>query len=404
MEAGAVRPRVAKSSSRPATPARRSSRSAATRRSRRRTSPGSSRSPVPRASASRSSGPRGRWSRASSTPSRPQASPASGPTTARRAARGQQAVHQGIPGPPRHPDGALRRVHARDLRPGRHPRTAPADRRQGGRPRRRQGRDHRRQRRGGDPRGRGHVRGRLRRRGPRGRRRGVPRGRGSELHRHGGRQARARRSRPRRTTSAFGTATRDRTRAAWAPTRPRPSSRRRCTTRIMREVIAPTLAGLAAEGMPYTGFLYAGLMIAKDGTPNVLEFNCRFGDPETQPVLARLRSDLVTLVEAALAGRLDAVAGGVGPARGARRRARGRGLPGRSAHGRSDRRARRSREAARQGLSRGDTPVTSAVASSPPAGACCARSGSATASRRRSARPTNSSTAFAGMECSAAAI
>ncbi len=76
--------------------------------------------------------------------------------------------------------------------------------------------------------------------------------------------------------------------------------------RVMREVISPTIDGLAAEGMPYTGFLYAGLMIAKDGTPNVLEFNCRFGDPETQPVLSRLTSDLVTLVEAALAGRLDA--------------------------------------------------------------------------------------------------
>ncbi len=77
--------------------------------------------------------------------------------------------------------------------------------------------------------------------------------------------------------------------------------------RIMREVIRPTLAGLAAEGMPYTGFLYAGLMIAADGTPNVLEFNCRFGDPETQPVLSRLKSDLVALCEAALAGRLDSV-------------------------------------------------------------------------------------------------
>ena len=77
--------------------------------------------------------------------------------------------------------------------------------------------------------------------------------------------------------------------------------------RVMREVIEPTLAGLAAEGMPYTGFLYAGLMIAKDGTPNVLEFNCRFGDPETQPMLSRLKSDLVTLCEAALAGRLDEV-------------------------------------------------------------------------------------------------
>jgi len=77
--------------------------------------------------------------------------------------------------------------------------------------------------------------------------------------------------------------------------------------RIMREVIHPTLAGLAADRIPYTGFLYAGLMIAKDGTPNVLEFNCRFGDPETQPVLSRLKSDLLTLCEAALAGELDAV-------------------------------------------------------------------------------------------------
>jgi phosphoribosylamine--glycine ligase len=77
--------------------------------------------------------------------------------------------------------------------------------------------------------------------------------------------------------------------------------------RILREVIDPTLAGLAAEGMPYTGFLYAGLMIAADGTPNVLEFNCRFGDPETQPIMARLTSDLVTLCEAALAGRLHEV-------------------------------------------------------------------------------------------------
>jgi phosphoribosylamine--glycine ligase len=77
--------------------------------------------------------------------------------------------------------------------------------------------------------------------------------------------------------------------------------------RIMREVIRPTLEGLAVEGMPYTGFLYAGLMIAADGTPNVLEFNCRFGDPETQPILARLSSDLTDLCEAALAGRLDEV-------------------------------------------------------------------------------------------------
>jgi phosphoribosylamine--glycine ligase len=78
-------------------------------------------------------------------------------------------------------------------------------------------------------------------------------------------------------------------------------------SRIMREVMEPAIKGLAADGMPYTGFLYAGLMIAPDGTPNVLEFNCRFGDPETQPILLRLRSDLTTLCEAALEGRLDRV-------------------------------------------------------------------------------------------------
>ena len=76
-------------------------------------------------------------------------------------------------------------------------------------------------------------------------------------------------------------------------------------TRIMREVIEPTLRGMIADGIPYTGFLYAGLMIAADGTPNVLEYNCRFGDPETQPILLRLKSDLIDLVDAALDGRLD---------------------------------------------------------------------------------------------------
>jgi len=70
--------------------------------------------------------------------------------------------------------------------------------------------------------------------------------------------------------------------------------------RIMREVIEPALRGLAAEGMPYTGFLYAGLMIAPDGTPNVVEFNCRLGDPEAEPLLMRLQSDLTQLCTAAL--------------------------------------------------------------------------------------------------------
>ena len=74
--------------------------------------------------------------------------------------------------------------------------------------------------------------------------------------------------------------------------------------RIMREVIEPTLKGLASDGNPYVGFLYAGLMIAADGTPNVLEFNCRLGDPEAQPMLMRLQSDLIDLCEAALDGTL----------------------------------------------------------------------------------------------------
>lgn len=75
--------------------------------------------------------------------------------------------------------------------------------------------------------------------------------------------------------------------------------------RIMREIIEPTVRGMAAEGEPYTGFLYAGLMISPEGRPRVIEFNCRFGDPETQPVMMRLNSDLVALCEAALDGRLD---------------------------------------------------------------------------------------------------
>jgi phosphoribosylamine--glycine ligase len=77
--------------------------------------------------------------------------------------------------------------------------------------------------------------------------------------------------------------------------------------RVMREIIAPTLRGLAREGTPYTGFLYAGLMIGPDGAPMVVEFNCRLGDPEAQPILTRLQSDLTALCEAALDGELDRI-------------------------------------------------------------------------------------------------
>jgi phosphoribosylamine--glycine ligase len=75
--------------------------------------------------------------------------------------------------------------------------------------------------------------------------------------------------------------------------------------RIMDEIIEPTVAGMEAEGHPYTGFLYAGIMIGADGVPRALEYNCRCGDPETQPIMMRLQSDLVTLCEAAVDGTLD---------------------------------------------------------------------------------------------------
>ncbi len=75
--------------------------------------------------------------------------------------------------------------------------------------------------------------------------------------------------------------------------------------RVMDEVIMPTVNGMAEEGNPYTGFLYAGLMITNDGTPKVIEYNCRFGDPETQPIMMRLQSDLVAHCLAALEGKLD---------------------------------------------------------------------------------------------------
>ncbi|WP_293647144.1 phosphoribosylamine--glycine ligase [Thiolapillus sp.] len=75
--------------------------------------------------------------------------------------------------------------------------------------------------------------------------------------------------------------------------------------RIMAQIIEPTIAGMSADGTPYTGFLYAGVMIDAEGNPRVLEFNCRFGDPETQPIMMRMQSDLVAHCLAALEGELD---------------------------------------------------------------------------------------------------
>jgi phosphoribosylamine---glycine ligase len=77
--------------------------------------------------------------------------------------------------------------------------------------------------------------------------------------------------------------------------------------KVLREIIQPTIAGLAKEGIQYTGFLYAGLMIDSQGKVRTLEFNCRLGDPETQPIMARMKSDFVTLLEKAIAGRLENV-------------------------------------------------------------------------------------------------
>ncbi|HPB91915.1 MAG TPA: phosphoribosylamine--glycine ligase [Methylophilus sp.] len=75
--------------------------------------------------------------------------------------------------------------------------------------------------------------------------------------------------------------------------------------KVLREIIRPTVEGMAKDGIPYTGFLYAGLMIGKDGSVKTLEFNCRMGDPETQPIMMRLKSDLVTLAEQAIDGTLN---------------------------------------------------------------------------------------------------
>ena len=77
--------------------------------------------------------------------------------------------------------------------------------------------------------------------------------------------------------------------------------------RALREIIMPTVKGMAADGIPFTGFLYAGLMIDESGKAKTLEFNCRMGDPETQPIMSRMRSDFLTALDAAVDGKLDQV-------------------------------------------------------------------------------------------------
>ena len=155
--------------------------------------------------------------------------------------------------------------------------------------------------------------------------------------------------------------------------------------------------------MPYTGFLYAGIMIAKDGTPNVLEFNCRFGDPETQPVLSRLTSDLVTLLRgrARRAGSTQCRPTGTRAPRSAScsRRA---AIPDDPRTGDAITGSRMPRDCPARSSTRRRARMASA--SSPRADACSARSASVTASPPRSGPPTPSSTASAGMACSAGAI
>ena len=103
--------------------------------------------------------------------------------------------------------------------------------------------------------------------------------------------------------------------------------------RIMDEVIRPTLQGMKADGNPYLGFLYAGLMIMADGTPKVIEFNCRMGDPETQPIMARLKSDLVDICLVDARRRAGRTRSGLGHTRGAGRRHGGRRLSRRATPG-----------------------------------------------------------------------
>ncbi len=139
--------------------------------------------------------------------------------------------------------------------------------------------------------------------------------------------------------------------------------------RIIDEIIRPTLAGMAAEGAPFTGFLYAGLMIGRDGAPKVIEFNVRFGDPETQPIMMRLESDLAELVLAAIEGRL-----GEAHARWDPRPAIGVVIAARRLSGQSRAPAIRSKVSMRQPArtSRSSTPARArrTARSSAPAAAC----------------------------------
>ena len=229
------------------------------------------------------------------------------PDARRGAARELQGLRQGVPRAARHPDRRVRDVHRCRGRACVRRRARRADRRQGRRARRRQGRRRRDDRR------------------PRRTRRSTGCWSSNAMGEAGARvvieefldgeeasfivmfdgERTCCRSRPARTTSACATATRARTPAAWARTRRRRSSRRRCTRGSCARSSRRRSAGWRRTGCRTPGFLYAGLMIDAAGNPKVLEFNCRLGDPETQPILVRLKSDLLDLLEHAVDGKLD---------------------------------------------------------------------------------------------------
>ena len=147
--------------------------------------------------------------------------------------------------------------------------------------------------------------------------------------------------------------------------------------RVMREVVEPTVRGMAADGVPFTGFLYAGLMIDASGAPKVIEFNVRFGDPETQPVMLRLQSDLLDLVEAAIDERLHEVEAQWDPRPSLGVVMAAEHYPGTPRTRRRHQQLGRARRRRHQGLPRRHQ-RSKANTSSPPAAACCACARSAT--------------------------
>ena len=168
--------------------------------------------------------------------------------------------------------------------------------------------------------------------------------------------------------------------------------------RIMREIILPAVNGMAADGTPYSGFLYAGVMIDAEGNPRTLEFNCRLGDPETQPILMRLKSDLLDLLQHAVEGTLDRGRRRVGPPRRARRGARRRRVSRSPARGRRHHRARRA-AGRRQSVSRRDRDGRR-VTSSPCGGRvlCVTALGETVRQAQRSAYAAQAGIHFAGMQ------